>query len=230
MCKQIVIKLMLLGIIALTSSCASYQHHVNPMQRQAAASDLIHGPAATEHRQSEMIGAGIGALGKSLVVDYQDRLEAELRRSIRGSGIEIRREGHIVRLLLPPDATFDAMGAELHPQLYPALDALAGTLEHYQQTMIEVVGYADAGDSSRQRLPEQRAFEISTYLVAHQLRHERFEIVGLSRQRRVDPHDQAHPAAPAQAEIRLLPLQRNVSMQPRERDLKLVSTGFFVGL
>jgi len=221
MCKQIIIRLMALGVIALFSSCASYHNHVNPMQQQVVASHLIHGTAATEHRQSEMIGAGIGALGKSLVVEYQDRLEAELRRNIQGSGIDIQREGHIVRLLLPSGTTFDPMDAELNPSLYPALDALAGILEQYRQTMIEVVGYADANDTSAQRLPEQRAFEISAYLVSRQLRHERFEIVGLPGQRRVTP---------AQAEIRLLPLQRVVSMQPRERDLKLVNTGFFVAL
>jgi len=230
MCNQIMIRLIALSIIALVSSCSSYQNHVNPMQRQASASNLIEGQAATEQRQSEMIAAGIGALGNSLVVDYQDRLESALRHKIQGSGIEIQREGNIVRVLLPPGATFAPMHAELSPQCYPALDALAEILEHYRQTMIEVVGYADLGAPSSQRLPAQRAAEISAYLVARQLRHERFEMVGLTHPRRVAGHDRAHPAAPAQAEIRLLPLQRSVSMQPRERELKLVNTGLFVAL
>jgi len=225
MCKKILSRIMAVAVIVLASSCASYHNHVNPMEKKVAASTLVHGTKATEYRRSEMIGAGIGALGNSLVVDYQNRLESDLRHKISGSGFSVQREGHVVRVLLPAGMTFDRSGTELRPESYPALDALAGILEDYRQTMIEVIGYTDADQPGQYRLPEQRASEISSYLVARNLRHERFEIVGLGR----DAH-QARSATMAQAEIRLIPLQRTISRQPRDSEIQLVNTGFFVAL
>jgi len=216
--KLLFYRIIILSAILLISSCASYRNHVNPMDAPPLASQLVHGPKATEYRQSEMISAGIGALGNSFVAEYQNRLESELRRDIQASGIQIHRQGNVVHLSLPIGVTFTSMGAELSPQFYPVLDTLAEILRRYQQTMIEVIGYMDADTVTHHRLPDQRASEISSYLVAQQLRHERFEIVGLNRHRR------------AQAEIRLLPLQRTVSRQPREHEVRVVNTGLFMEL
>jgi len=219
-------RIIILAAIMLVSSCASYRNHVNPMDVPALASHLVYGPKATEYRQNEMISAGIGALGNHFVSEYQNRLESELRRDIQGSGIQIHRQGDVVHLSLPAGVTFEHMGAALSPQFYPVLDVLAEIFQRYPQTMIEVIGYMDADTVTHHRLPDQRASEISAYLVAQQLRHERFEIVGLNQH-----HRRAHQAAtPAQAEIRLLPLQRTVSTQLREHELKVVNTGLFMAL
>jgi len=229
MCKNILNRVLAALGIVFVSSCASYHNHVNPMEKMAAVPQLVYGAKATEYRQSEMIGAGIGALGKSMSVGYQDRLESDLRHKIRGTGIEIKREGNVVRLMLPSGIIFDAMSAEIRPQFYPALDALAGIFETYQQTMIEVIGYADDDSIDNRRLPVLRAAEISSYLVARNLRHERFEIVGLERKRRA-VSEGAVRVYPAQAEIRLLPLHRNVSMQPKEHERRLTKADGFLAL
>jgi len=219
MCRNIFKPIIAIIGIALISSCASYHNHVNPMEKQLKPSQLVRGPQATEYRQSKMISAGIGALGDSMVVIYQDRLESDLRHKIKDTGIILRREGNVVRLMFPVGMSFDAMSTELRPQFYPALDALAGTLGDYQQTIIEVIGYADDDSHHQRHLPIQRASEISSYLVAQNLKHERFEIVGLERRRRVSGENRVRVRVyAAQAEIRLLPLQRSVSMQPREQE------------
>jgi len=228
MCKNILNRSIAMIGIALLSGCASYHNHVNPMQKLTVASNLVYGQLATQYRQSEMIGAGIGALGDSLLVIYQDRLESELRHKIKDTGIVIQREGNVVRLVLPAGMTFHAMSAELNPLVCPALDALAGVLETYQQTMIEVIGYADVGNPGNRRLSELRAAEISSYLVAKNLRHERFEMVGLQQWRRVRGANGRIPAA--QAEIRLLPLQRSMLMPPKENEKTLLKSGAFAVL
>jgi len=229
MLKNILVRALVIAGIVLTSSCASYHNHVNPMEKTTLASELISGSKATRYRQSEMIGAGIGALGESTLAGYQDRLESDLRHKIKGTGIVVVREGNVVRLLLPVGMTFAATSAELRPQSYPLLDTLAGVLDAYQQTMIEVIGYSDDDNNGNRRLPVLRAAEISSYLVALNLRHERFEIVGLERKRRVvaDNHVRVYAT---QAEIRLLPLQRTVSMQPREQEKAPTQAGLFVAL
>jgi len=216
MYKNILNRVLAVAGIALVSGCASYQNYVNPMEKIAVVPQLVYGAKATEYRQSEMIGAGIGALGESMSVGYQDRLESDLRHKIKGTGIEVRRDGNVVCLMLPSGMIFDFLSAQIRPQFYPALDALAGVLEGYQQTMIEVIGYAD-NDIDNHRLPILRAAEISSYLVDKHLRHERFELVGMERKRRAADEHVVRVYA-TQAEIRLLPLQRTVSMQPKEHE------------
>jgi len=123
--------------------------------------------------------------------------------------------------MIPVGMTFDAMSAELRPQFYPILDAVAGILQVHQQTMIEVIGYTDDGNSANPRLPALRAAEISSYLVARNLRHERFEIVGLKRKHRIASDNTVRVYA-TQAEIRLLPLQRILwSMPPQGHETDL---------
>jgi len=230
MCKNILNRVLVVVGIAFLGSCASYHNHVNPMEKTAAVPQLVHGPKATEYRQIEMIAAGIGALGDSALTSYQDRLESDLRHKIKSTGIVIRREGNVVNLMLPVGMPFDAMSAELRPQWYPALDALAGVLNAYQQTIVEVIGYADDDSHQNRRLPVLRAAEISSYLVAQNLRHERFEIVGLQRKRRPLADNSRVRVYASQAEIRLLPLQRTVSMQPKEQDNDSSKAGLGAGL
>jgi len=210
-------RFIILAGIVLASGCASYHNHVNPMERKIAASHLVYGPSATQSRQSEMIAAGIGALRDSALADYQDRLESDLRNSIKDTGIMLRRNANVVHLMMPAGLTFDAMSAELRPQFYPVLDILAEILQTHQQTMIEVIGYGDDDDAGNQRLPVLRAAEISTYLVARNLHHQRFEVVGLKRRHHAVEGNTVRVYA-AQAEIRLLPLQRTVSMQRGRRE------------
>jgi len=218
MYRHIVSRVIAVVGLGFLASCSSYHNHINPMQQKIPPSNLIHGYMATEYRQNEMIGAGIGALGNSTVMEYQDRLESELRKKISSSGITLSREGHVLRLALPAGMSFDGNSAELNPTLYSSLNTLAKVLDDYRQTMIEIIGYADARSSDNPRLPEQRAFEISSYLIEQQLRHERFEVVGIRR------------AVPAQVEIRLLPLQRTASRLPRAGQMQLVNTKGFVAL
>jgi len=226
-CKCVSSCVMAVAVIAIFGGCASYHNHVNPMEKKIAQSVLVSGQEATRYRQSEMIGAGIGALAESMLDNYQNRLESELRQKIQGSGIVIEREGHSLRLLLPAGDTFAEMGAEISPRLYPALDALSGILGAYRQTMIEVIGYADMKQPGQHRLPERRAAEISSYLVEQKLQYERFELVGLERQASAR-RGRYTPAV--QAEIRLLPLQRSLSMQPKERGTPLLNAGLFLAL
>mgnify|MGYP006363450923 FL=1 len=178
----------------LLSSCATYTGQTadpddpNRTQRGAligaaigAVAGLLSGDDATERRQRAMVGAGVGAVAGGAAGVYQDRQEAELRRRTAGTGIEVTRDGDVIKLNLPDGVTFDFNRADLKPQFYPALDQVASTMAEYNQTIVEVSGHTDSvgSDEYNQGLSERRASAVANYLTGRGLIRERFEVVGM---------------------------------------------------
>ena len=164
----------------LLSSCATYTGQTNDpndpnrTQRGAligaaigAAAGLLSGDDAVERRQRAMVGAGIGALAGGGIGAYQDRQEAELRRETAGTGIDVSRDGDVIKLNLPDGVTFDFAKWELKSQFYPALNNIASTLKQYNQTIVEVSGHTDSigSDAANQTLSERRANAVKNALV-----------------------------------------------------------------
>jgi outer membrane protein OmpA-like peptidoglycan-associated protein len=175
-----------------------------------AVAGLLSGGDATERRQRALVGAGVGGLAGGAVGAYQDRQEAELRRQTAGTGIDVSREGDVIKLNLPDGVTFDFNRADLKPQFYPALNNVAATLADYNQTIVEITGHTDAigSDAVNQRLSEQRAASVGNYLMGRGLMRERFEIVGMGKNYPIaDNGTDAGRAKNRRVEIRVLPLQ-----------------------
>ena len=207
----------------LASSCASYTGQTsdpndpNRTRNNAligagigAVAGLLSGSSATERRQHAMIGAGIGGLAGGAVGAYQDRQEAELRRQTAGTGIDVVRDGDIIKLNLPDGVTFDFNRTELKPQFYPALNNVAATLREYNQTMVEVSGHTDnvGSEAVNQRISEQRAQNVASYLIGQGLQRERFEVAGYNFRHPVaDKSTEQGRALNRRVEIRLIPLQ-----------------------
>ena len=207
----------------LASSCASYTGQTNdpndPNRTRnnaligagiGAVAGLLSGSSATERRQHAMIGAGIGGLAGGAVGAYQDRQEAELRRQTAGTGIDVVRDGDVIKLNLPDGVTFDFNRTELKPQFYPALNNVAATLREYNQTMVEVSGHTDnvGSEAVNQRISEQRAQNVASYLIGQGLQRERFEVAGYNFRHPVaDNSTEQGRALNRRVEIRLIPLQ-----------------------
>ncbi len=206
-----------------TSGCATYTGQTsdpddpNRTKRGAligaaigAAAGLLSGGDAVERRQRAMVGAGIGALAGGGIGAYQDRQEAELRRETAGTGIEVTRDGDVIKLNLPDGVTFDFAKYDLKPQFYPALNTIASTLKEYNQTIVEVSGHTDSigSDAANQVLSERRANAVSSYLMGQGVVRERFEVVGMGERYPVASNDtDSGRALNRRVEIRLLPLQ-----------------------
>lgn len=213
--------------IALTaalalSSCATYTGQTNapddPNRTGRGAligasigvvAGLLSGDDATERRQRALVGAGVGALAGTAVGAYQDRQEAELRRRTAGTGIDVTRDGDVIKLNLPDAVTFDFNSASLKSQFRPALDGVAATLAEYPQTVIEISGHTDAvgSDAYNQRLSEERAGSVANYLVGKGLVRERFEVVGMGERYPIASNEtEDGRARNRRVEIRVLPL------------------------
>lgn len=175
-----------------------------------AVAGLLSGGNATERRQRALVGVGVGGLAGGAIGAYQDRQEAELRRQTAGTGIEVSRDGDVIKLNLPDGVTFDFGKANLKPQFYPALDNVASTLAQYNQTIVEVSGHTDSvgSDSANQTLSVQRANSVGNYLIGKGLVRERFEIVGFGETQPVASNDtDSGRALNRRVEIRVLPLR-----------------------
>lgn len=175
-----------------------------------AVAGLLSGGNATERRQRALVGVGVGGLAGGAIGAYQDRQEAELRRQTAGTGIEVSREGDVIKLNLPDGVTFDFGKANLKPQFYPALDNVASTLAQYNQTIVEVSGHTDSvgSDAANQTLSVQRANSVGNYLIGKGLVRERFEIVGFGETQPVASNDtDSGRALNRRVEIRVLPLR-----------------------
>ncbi len=175
-----------------------------------AAVGLLSGSDATERRQRALVGAGVGGLAGGSIGAYQDRQEAELRRQTAGTGIDVVREGDVIKLNLPDGVTFDFGKADLKPQFYPALNNVARTLADYNQTIVEVTGHTDSigSEAVNQRLSEQRAASVSNYLIGQGLVRERFEVVGMGKRYPVASNDtEAGRALNRRVEVRVIPLK-----------------------
>lgn len=175
-----------------------------------AVAGLLSGGDATERRQRALVGVGVGGLAGGAIGAYQDRQEAELRRQTAGTGVEVSRDGDVIKLNLPDGVTFDFGKANLKSQFYPALDNVASTLAEFNQTIVEVSGHTDSigSDAANQTLSVQRANAVGNYLIGRGLVRERFEIVGFGETRPIASNDtDSGRALNRRVEIRVLPLR-----------------------
>ena len=210
-------------ISMLAAGCATYTGQTNApddpnrTQRGAligaaigAAVGLLSGDDAVERRQRALVGAGVGGLAGAGVGAYQDRQEAELRRRMAGTGVDVVRQGDNITLNMPSNITFDFDSSTLKPQFTPVLDNVAQTLTQYNQTVVEVAGHTDSvgTDQYNQALSERRANSVAAYLGSHGVMQQRMITVGAGESRPIASNDtESGRAQNRRVEITLVPVR-----------------------
>ena len=127
-----------------------------------------------------LYGAAAGALAGGAVGFYMDRQEAKLREQLQRTGVSVTRNGDQIILNMPGNVTFDTDSASVKPQFYEVLDSVALVLNEYNKTFVDVIGHTDSTGSNEynQRLSEERAQSVATYLMGRQVNADRFVIRG----------------------------------------------------
>ena len=174
-----------------------------------AVAGLLTGDDAVERRQRALVGAGVGALAGGGIGAYQDRQEAELRRDLAGSGVDVVRQGDNITLNMPGNITFAFDSSNLQSQFYPVLDNVAQTLNEYNQTVIEVAGHTDSvGDSGyNQNLSVERAQSVANYLSGRGVMQQRMIVTGAGETRPIASNDtEAGRAQNRRVEITIVPV------------------------
>lgn len=110
-----------------------------------------------------IVGGAIGgAVGSAL-----DRQAAELQRDIGGNGVSVVNTGNQLIVTMPQDILFATDSATLRPDLQQDIYTLAGSLNRYPDTTVQVVGHTDnTGDAGYNlNLSRQRANSVASILI-----------------------------------------------------------------
>ena len=131
-------------------------------------------------RKNALIGAGIGALGGAAVGSYMDRQQRELEAELSGSGVGVARQGDNLVLRMPSDVTFASNQSSITPRFNATLDDVAGVLNRYDQSIIDIVGHADSdgADDYNLNLSRQRASSVAQALVSRNVLADRLFVDG----------------------------------------------------
>ncbi|MFT6530716.1 MAG: outer membrane protein OmpA-like peptidoglycan-associated protein [Limimaricola cinnabarinus] len=113
------------------------------------------------------IGAAVGGAAGAGTGAMLDRQEAELRNQL-GSNVGIVNTGEQLVVTLPQDILFDTDSATLTGSMTNDLRAIAGSINNYPNTTVNVVGHADNTGAAayNQSLSEARARSVASVLTS----------------------------------------------------------------
>lgn len=136
----------------------------------------------SDRRRGVLTGAAAGAAVGGGIGYYMDRQEAALRERLQGSGVQVRREGDNIHLVMPGNITFETARSDIRPQFHSVLDAVGEVLAEFKDTRVKVSGHTDnvGGAELNQRLSEERANSVKTYLARRNVASGRINAVGYS--------------------------------------------------
>ena len=220
--KKLVVTLSLSSLILL-SACTTFDAYTGEEKTTNTAkgagigagtalilSYLANKDASSSKRKKRMLrDAGIGAIVGGGVGYYMDVQEAKLRKQLRSTGVRVQRDGNNINLIMPGNVTFPTDGRDIRSNFYPVLDSVALVLKEYNKTQVAVAGYTDSQGSNayNQRLSEDRASSVASYLVNRQINSLRFDTVGFGERNPIASNNtEQGRALNRRVEITILPI------------------------
>ncbi|WP_397380436.1 OmpA family protein [Pseudomonas sp.] len=157
-----------------------------------------------------LIGAAVGGAAGGGYGYYADKQEAELRRSMQGTGVEVQRNGDDLKLIMPGNITFATNSADIAGNFYAPLNNLANSFKQYDQNSIEIVGHTDnvGAHQYNYTLSQRRAQSVANYLTAQGVNGMRVTTRGMGPDQPVASNaSESGRAQNRRVEINLRPLQ-----------------------
>lgn len=164
------------GLACALAACTTVNPYSGERQTSRAASGAgigavaggIVGAIADDDDRSKgaLRGAAVGALLGGGIGYYMDVQEAHLRERLQGTGVQVRREGDNIQLIMPGNITFGVDRHEVRPEFYPTLESVALVIDEFDRTSVRVYGHTDAtgSDAHNQTLSERRASSVGRFL------------------------------------------------------------------
>jgi outer membrane protein OmpA-like peptidoglycan-associated protein len=136
------------------------------------------------------VGAAIGGLAGTGIGYYMDR-QAKDMQEVLSRQDRVEREGETLHVALSSDILFDTGKATLQPGAQDKLNEVAGVLNRYPRTSIEIVGHTDSrgSDAANQTLSERRAGAVRDVLVRDGVSADRVTTRGAGESRPVATND-----------------------------------------
>lgn len=207
------------GTTFLLSGCATTNGQQSSKAQQGAVMGAIAGAVlgnvaghtGKSRTEATLAGAAIGGLAGYGVGRYMDEQEAALRQDLEGTGVDVSRQGDNIVLNMPGNITFDTGRADIKPQFHGVLDDVANTLNNYYETTVEVSGHTDSVGSAEfnQRLSEQRANSVRSYLIRKGVSAARITAIGFGESMPIASNADAYGRAQnRRVELTLVPMAR----------------------
>lgn len=139
---------------------------------------------------------------------YMDRQESEMRQQLEGTGVTIVRTPKYIALVFDSSITFATDSSDIVPSFGPSLSVVAGLLQKYNATDIDVNGYTDStgSDAYNLKLSQQRANAVAGALIQRGVSPQRIMPVGYGKADPVASNDTADGRAQnRRVEIRIAP-------------------------
>src|SRR5438270_917561 len=111
--------------------------------RMGAPPPVMATPRADMPRKTAMTSVGIAPVEAEAAVAYMEQEAGDLRK-LSPEGIGIVRRGSTVVVTLASDVSFGKGSADVEPRFFAAFEGLAGILNRYPATYVDIVGYADS--------------------------------------------------------------------------------------
>ena len=174
-----------------------------------ALAGIITGDDADERLQRGLAGAVIGGGAGAAIGNNLDRQEAELRNSL-GSNVGIVNNGNNLVVTLPQDILFATGSAALSGGLQNDLRQVAGSLNRYPDTRVNVIGHTDnvGGAAFNLDLSQRRAGSVASVLTSSGVSPARVNISGRGEDQPVASNlDAAGRQQNRRVEIIITPIQ-----------------------
>lgn len=135
--------------------------------------------------EGTLIGAGIGAaLGGTaggFFANYMEKQETAMRQQLAGvEGASIQRDAEVLAVTFKSDVLFDVNSYAVKPGGLDELQRVAGVLNNYPQTNIQIAGHTDSTgtEAYNQQLSQRRAEAVKNQLVGYGVAPMRLTTIG----------------------------------------------------
>jgi len=208
--KKLISGLILAGVLAGCSSTGGGVNNKTKGTAGGAALGALVGQIIGKDTKGTVIGAAVGSLAGLGWGAYRDKQEAELRRQLENSEVEVSRKGENINLSLPGGVTFGNDQTAINSSFQGPLNSIAEVLVAYPETKLVVSGHTDStgAASYNQDLSERRALSVKRYLVNRGVPSNRISTVGYGEDQPVASNNTAAGKAKnRRVEIEILPMQ-----------------------
>lgn len=123
------------------------------------------------------IGCAAGGAGGAAIGYQMDKQEAMLRQELVNSGIQIKRVGEQIKLVMSGDITFKTGRSDLTPSILPSLRSVAKVMNNFEDTMLIVEGHTDSvgKDAYNMQLSSVRAQTVQREIAVSGLSYSRIK-------------------------------------------------------
>jgi outer membrane protein OmpA-like peptidoglycan-associated protein len=220
--KLLIISISSVLLTACVTDPYTGQSSVSNTAKGAGIGAVLGGATGTAFGGNDLKNAGWGALAGgavgAAVGAYMDHQQKAMQQSLQGTGIEVQRTAeNTLNLTMPSSITFGFNSAQLTPDAQNALNSVASVLNQYPDSTINVTGHTDdiGSDSYNQKLSEERAASVASYLGQHNVNNARLSQYGMGEKAPKVPNtDENNRAQNRRVELAIV-ANKNVGVPPQ---------------